>query len=371
MIIKTQPGKLAEQISLVQKAISTRTNMKILECIHFKTQGQELVLTATDLELTIISSMDVEVVEEGEMVLPANMAGNIFRKLPAQEATVTNQDNRVLIECGGSRFELQVPNPREFPDIPDFEPSQTTVLDNSVLIQAIHETEFAASSDESKLVLTGIFYERKEDYVRLVTLDGYRLAIRQVNLPEEAGKFEEETIVSKRAFSEWAKIIDPGEKTSICLVSDHIYFQSGRLKLYSNLIDKSFIKYEEILTMDYSTRVVIDRKAFQQALERASLLTREERANLIKLDFDGQCLHISSNSEIGQVDEKVPIQQEGKEIKIAFNAKYLLDGVRTLTCDGLSIELNGSLNPLVMRPSEKEEDYLYLVLPVRVAGSGS
>lgn len=368
MKIRVLPQEMARQIALVQKAISNRTNMKILEFIHFEAQGDHVTLMATDLELTIVASMEAQVEEEGEVVLPANMAGNIFRKLPPVEATLTASDQQVKIVCGASHFELQVPSAREFPDPPKVEEGQETQISNQELSLAVSETEFAASLDESRLALTGIYFERQEDYVRLVTIDGYRLAIRQIALSPDSDRFIADAVVPRRAFTEWVRSIKGEGMTVISQVPGHILFQSENLQLYSRLIDKQYIRYEDIISKEFSNQVTLDRLDFLQALERASLLSQEERANLIKLRFVGDRLHIASNTELGQVHEELAIEMSGEEMPIAFNAKYLLDGVRCLSCERLSLELNGSLNPLVMRPADGEEDYFYLVLPVRVAG---
>ena len=367
MKIQVMPQKMVQQIGICQRAISSRTTMQILECVRFQANESEVILRATDLELSIETKMACQVMEEGAVVIPATMIGNIFRKLPNEPAILEEKAGLVTIDCGQVHFEIQVPNAGEFPALPDVEEEGKTPVDNDVLIQAVRETEFASSLDESKIALTGIFFERKEDRFRLVTLDGYRMAVREILLPPEAEAFEKSAIVPKRAFNELARVIREGEKTTMALSTGYIYFSSGNIKMYSRLIDKNYIQYEEIISKEFKSKVVISRLAFQAALERATILAREERANLIKLLFKDGKLHIQSNSEIGSVHEEVACRMEGGDITIAFNAKYLLDGIKALNCDEVSLHLNGPLNPMVIHPAQDEDAYLYLVLPVRIA----
>ncbi|MDD7434058.1 MAG: DNA polymerase III subunit beta [Peptoniphilaceae bacterium] len=367
MKFHVMPQELNRHINYCQRAISSRTTMPILECIHFEAKGDELILTATDLELTVQTRLNCGVEEDGEAVIPAAMIGNIFRKLPSQDAIVTESDHVVKIDCRDSHFCLNVPDAGEFPNVPEVESSVVTELDNDVIKNAVAETEFAASIDETKVALTGIYYERKQNQVHFVTLDGYRLAVRGIHLPEGDMDLSESVIIPKRAMNDLTRILDDQGKTKIRIVPGHIYFESGKQKLFSRLIDKNFINYEEIISTSFQSEAILSRRNFQDALERASLLTREERANLIRLTFAGNQLSIESNSEIGRIHETMGLEKAGEDVKIAFNAKYLLDGVKALSCEKISLKLNGPLNPLVIRPAEEEEDYLYLVLPVRVA----
>lgn len=367
MKIQVMPQAMVNQIGICQRAISSRTTMPILECIRFEAKGDQLKLTATDLELFIESQMPCRILEEGVVVIPATMIGNIFRKLPQEVVTLTEQEGRVQIDCGAVHFDIQVPNPEDFPPMPQPEEAGETVLDNDLLIQAIRETEFATSMDETRIELTGIFYERKKDQLSLVSLDGYRMAVRKIALAADAPEKASSAIVPKRAFNELSRILKEDEKTAIALAPGHIHFTSGSVRMVARLIDKKYIQYEDIISTHFSSEIILDRQDFQAALERASLLAKEERANLIKLLFQAEGLLIQSNSEIGSVQEKLGAKIDGEEMTIAFNAKYLLDGIKALHCDRVLLRLNGPLNPMVIHPEGEVDSYLYLVLPVRIA----
>ncbi len=368
MKIYLMPQDLVKQISICQRAISSRTTMPILECIHFEAGSNGLTLTATDLELSIETFMPCNVEEEGDIVVPANIIGNIFRKLPAEKTCIEEKDNTLIIDCGKIHYSLQLASADEFPSLPINDDSDITTLSNDDLMSAIKETEFATSTDESKIALTGIFFERKETSVKLVSLDGYRLAVREVPLDPQEKSFTAQAIVPKRAFIELSRIIPEEGRTKIKIMNGHIYFECGGFCMYSRLIDKKYIQYEEIISKEFVSRMVLNRKDFQESLERASLLAREERANLIKLYITKDSISIKSNSEIGFVNEEIACSLEGEELRIAFNAKYLLDGIRALDCETIRLDMKGPQNPLIIYPGRDEEKYLYLVLPVRIAG---
>lgn len=366
MKIKIMPQDLVRHITIAQRAISNRTTMSILEAIRFEAKGDQLILRATDLEISIETKVPCQVINEGVTVISAAIIGNIFRKLPQAEATITKNGDVVDIDCLDSHFHLQVPNDDEFPDLPEVETTTETTIYSDVLRSAIQETEFATSLDESKLALTGIFFERRETELRFVALDGYRLAVRCLDLDSSQEKIDYSVIIPRRAMTEVSRIFTDDGETGIRMVPGHIVFENEKTKLFSRLIDKNYINYEEIVSTDFKTDVTVNRLDLQNALERASLLAKEERANLIKLTFSDDRLLIESNSEIGQVNEQVATKQNGDDIKIAFNAKYLLEGIRALEDDQLTLHLNGTLNPMIIRPVEGEDAYLYLVLPVRV-----
>lgn len=370
MKIEISQQNLLRHINIAQRAISSRTTMPILEGIRFEAKDGKLNLISTDLELSIETSVACNVIEEGGIVLNASIIGNIARKLPTQMVTMTTDQDKVHIDCLDSHFHLQGGNANEYPSLPEVDSERETLIYGNIIKRSARETQFATSQDETKVALTGILLERTPGEARFVALDGYRLAVKIVPLGVDTTTLTEEVIVPRRAFEELPKIISDEAVTKIRTVPGHIVFESEDTKLYSRLIEKKYINYREIISRDFKTTVKVNRSDFQNALERASLLAKEERANLIKLHFDKEYLHIESNSEIGNVNELLKIDTKGDDLKIAFNAKYLLDGVKALDCEEITLELNGPLNPLVMRPVAEEKDYLYLVLPVRVGREG-
>lgn len=368
MKIQVMPQEMVKFISINQRAISTRTTLQLLKCIRFEAADDELYLRSTDNELTIESHFPCRVIEPGEVIIPAALIGDIFRKLPSEMTTLTEKMGMVTIACGEVHFNLQAPLVGEFPSLPEVKEEECTLLSNEELMQSVKETEFAASLDDTKEAITGIFFDQRSDHIRMVALDGYRLAVKRLLMKNQKKLPECSCIVPKRAFNELIRMIDPQEKTFLRILDGHIYLQSGSLKMLSRTIDQTYIEYEEVITAESAkTKVTLSRQALVSALERASLLSREDKSNLIKMNFSGDQLLISSNSELGSVEETLPCHQEGEDLLIAFNAKYILEGVKAFSSDRLLLHFDGELNPLIIYP-EEEKNYLYLVLPVRIAG---
>lgn len=369
MKIQVMPQEMVKYISINQRAISVRTTLQLLKCIRFEAKDNELYLYSTDNELTIESHFPCHVLEPGTVIIPAMIIGDIFRKLPSALTTITEEHGQVSISCEDVHFNLQVPLVGEFPKLPEKKNEASCILSNEEFIAAVKETEFATSLNDSKESITGIFFDQRKDHVRLVALDGYRLAVKKIYKENGADLSEKSCIVPKRAFNEFTRVIDPDDKTAISIAEGHIFLESNTIKMCSRTIDQSYIEYEEIIGAgNYKSQVVLSRQAFVHALERASLLSREDKSNLIKLRFAEDRLLISSNSEIGNVAETMPCQLEGEELLIAFNAKYILEGVQAFSSDKLILHFDGQLNPLIINPEDKEDSYLYLVLPVRIAG---
>ncbi len=361
------PQEMVKYISINQRAISTRTTLQLLKCIRFEAKGDEFFLQSTDNELTIESHFPCKVEEPGTVIIPASLIGDIFRKLPQEMTTMTEKNGVVSIDCEDVHFSLQAPLVGEFPPLPERGEEDLTELSNSELIEAVKETEFAASLDDTKESITGIFFDQRKDHIRLVALDGYRLAIRTLSNKKDLP--ESSCIVPRRAFNEFTRAIDPQGESFLRILEGHIYMESGPLKMVSRTIDQSYIEYEDIIsTENIQTKVTLSRQALVNALERASLLSREDKSNLIKMNFSNDHLLISSNSEIGSLDETLSCHIEGEDLLIAFNAKYILEGVRAFFSDHLLLHFDGELNPLLIYPEEEEKNYLYLVLPVRIAG---
>lgn len=368
MRIRIQPQALSSAIAIAQRAVAGRATMSILTNIRLEAGEQKLQLTSTDLERSIQTTLPCEVEETGVVVLPSTIIGNIFRKLPAGEALLSTNGDMAEIDCGNAHFRMQLSNASDFPTLPE-EPNQSCLaLHNDVLRRAIIETGFATSLDENKLALTGIFVEKEDDHLRFVALDGYRLAVRTVPIAQGADVEMESFILPKRAMDDVLHIFPDMGLTTIRRLPGTAVFEDATTRFYARLIDKKYINYREIISTEFRTKVDVNRQGLVDALERATLLSNAEHANLVKLFVDDSLLRMESNSELGTVNESLAVHCEGEAMRIAFNAGYLLQGLKALDCEEVRLHVNGSLNPMVIRPVD-EADYLYLVLPVRVGGA--
>lgn len=249
MKIKMMPQDLLRPISIVQRAISGKNALRVLECIHFHAGEGQLRLRATDLEIFTETSVPCIVEEEGDILLESTLIGNIIRKLPSKMLTLSTKMDTADLDCGDAHYHLQAMPATQYVAFPEKTESETTTLSNTALKQAIRQTEFAVSLDETKPALTGIFWERLEKQINLVSLDGYRMTVRTLSLSEENAQ-KEEIIVPKRPLMDLLRFLDDEETTVVCRLPNYILFESGNTKLFSRLIDKKYFNYRQILRED-------------------------------------------------------------------------------------------------------------------------
>lgn len=363
MKFKILKSDLYKHISIAQKAISNKSSIQILENILFQTKGDELILSSTDLELSVETRVKCQVFEEGAAIIKSSIIGNIVNKMPQDDITITVEDGNVNIKSQNSTFDIQAQSPHDYPPLPEIEEEPSLTLENKDLTKAIRETIFATSHDEARLALTGLLFEVKEDFVRFVGLDGYRMAIRTLENPSTK---EVSSIVPKRAFNELIKILDDGQ-TDIVIVDGHIVFINDTTKMYSRLINKTYIDYNKILNSNSTTQIKVNRHDLINSLERAQLLVTGASASLSKITFEDGTINIRSNSEFGKLNENIFADQEGENLEIAFNTRYVLEGLKAIEDDQVELHLTGPLAPMNIYSLNQSDDYLYLVLPVRLS----
>ncbi|MDO5037528.1 MAG: DNA polymerase III subunit beta [Tissierellia bacterium] len=356
---------LSAQISTVQRAISNRTNMEILEGLHISAKDNQLILKATDTEISIQSVVSAMVAEEGSLVINASLLGDIVRKLPNAMVHFEVKNNKVHIQCQQSDFMIMGQNSEDFPDLPQVEEDQKMSLSSQSFLEALKQTHFAVSTDDLRMTLTGVLMDIKKDQVHFVALDGYRMAICQV---KENFAFEKEIILPSRAVSELIKLLpDEEEVLPIAITSNHLMIKIGETSFYTKLLSGQYFKYQGLLRSDHELSVQIGAKALLGALERASLMTDKGKSGLIKMDIQENEMVIESNSEIGNVHEVIPCKLQGHPLRIAFNARYLIEGIRVIDEEEIELYFKDPVNPCIIQAKE-DKDYLYLVLPVRLAG---
>lgn len=369
MKIEIQQKDLSNKISIALKAVSRKTNIQIHELIYFEAKNNSLSLTSSDGEISILTKVSCNVIEEGEMAINANIISNIVRKLPDELIKIEVDDAKIKITCNGSKFNILAFDYYEKKDlkVPDVDYLE---IQNDKLKRSISQTEFATSMDETKLALTGILFELMDGYMNFVALDGYRVALKKLKLSYPSSMDKSRLIIPRKSISEWTRIIDDEKITKIYKDDKDIIFESGDTTMYCKVIDKNYIDYTNIISDISTTSLVVDRQELINSLERAQLLNNTQRANLIKINIeDDKCL-IESNSEIGDLKETIQVQKEGEDVKIAFNARYLIEGVKACDTKSIKMNLKSSLNPCLIYPNEskyEDEEFTYLALPVRLA----
>lgn len=364
MKIKIDQRNLSKHINIAQKGISPRTTLQILDGILLEARRDRLKLTATDLEVSIETYVDCHIEEEGSIVINSRLFGDIIRKLPYAEISIEVKDNNINIKCENSEFNIIGGSPKEYPDLPIILEQDSFEIQSDLFKNAIRQTVFATIQDETRPALSGVLFEIEDRKISFVALDGYRLSLRQLPIDSDE---HIKIIVPGRILSEINKILDESDdEFKIAIAPGHVMFNIGDTVVYSRLLEGQFLNYKEIIRNTHKTTIKMDKRELQNSLERAALLAKEEKANLVKFSIkDGQ-MFINSNSEIGNVNEVIQTEIDGEELMIAFNSRYVLEGIKIIESEEIELNFMGSLNPCIIKPVD-DENYTYLVLPVRLA----
>lgn len=355
---------LLEGIMTVQKAVTGKSTLPILEGILITCKNGILTLTATDLDFGIETNINCEVFSNGSIVLNSRLFGEIIRKLPDMniEVDVDNSYNASIV-CGNSKFNIVGQNPVEYPELPVINENTMYSIPQDLLKNMIRQTIFATAQDETRPILTGVLFEVRNGILTTVALDAYRLALRRSNIGHSS---EINAVIPGKALNEVGKILQSSdEEVSITFTPNHILFTIENTKIISRLLDGEFINYRQIIPEEYKMRVKVGTRMLLDSIERASLLAKEGKTNLIKMDINNGELIITSNSQLGNVYEKVPVTLNGGELKIAFNSKYFIDVLKIIDEDEIYLELSSSVSPCLVKTMDGSS-YTYLILPVRL-----
>lgn len=363
MKIKVNRKSLVKSISIAQKAISSRTTTQILEGILLVAKDNNLTLIASDTEISIKTSLHCVVEKEGKIVVNSRLFGEIIRKLQDDTIDIEINDSTMNIKCLNSEFNISIQGADEYPELPSINSDKIINLRSHDFIDAIRKTSFAVSIDETRIIFTGVLIDINEEKINFVALDGFRMALKSI---KNKGCENTNIIVPAKALNELVKIIDEeDEELKIIIGENQLKIELKNTLFFTTLLKGEFFRYQALMYENGQTKIETSRRDIIGSLERANLLAKEGKANLVKLESDDKYLNISSASEgIGNVEEKVDISIEGDPIVIGFNSKYLLDGIKIMDEENITMEFKDSINPCIIREGE---DFIYLVLPVRLA----
>ena len=349
MQFTTNVQLLLDGLNTVTRALSARPTKQILEGVHLSAVGEHVKLTCSDGNLSIEMSILADLKEEGTAVLPGRLFTELSRKLPGGEVTIRVGENHAAsIRCLSSKSNLAGMNPTDYPEMARVSEGTTVRIPQNKLREMISRVVFAIATEDNRQILTGCLLEVEHTEARLLALDGYRLAIHKADMPE------------------MSKVLgDTDEYCTLVFDQSRMTASFGTTTLSTVLLTGEYIDYRKILPASFRTTALADRVGVQNAIDRASLMAREGKNNLIRMSFSGDTLAISSNAELGDVLEELETELTGDPIEIAFNAKYITDVIRNITDEKLCMRFNSNVSPCVIAPQEGE-DYLYLILPVRV-----
>jgi len=321
--------------------------------------GNTMRVTGTDLEVTIRTDLEVEVIEDGRTVIPARLATEAVRKLPAGAVVLQAGEGEVEITGGGPRFRFRELPVDDFPQVPEPDLSEAARLDGAAFMDAVTQVGVAASTDDARPILTGVFFESEEGNLRVVATDSYRLAVR--DLSSVTDKLS--GLVPVRALRELSRTVG-GDELDVAIGSRDATFASSRGTLTARLIEGTFPNYRQLIPERYPSRLVVDRSALLEAIDRAALVAEDHIPLRLHLQEGGLELSVT-RQDVGGETEHVDAEYTGEEMTIAFNSRYLNDGVGAVEADTVVLDVLDPLKPGVLRAADNDE-FLYLLMPVRL-----
>lgn len=370
MKIICKKSDLSNSVNIVLKAVPAKSTMPILECIVIEVKGETIKLLSNDMELAIETLVKGSIIQEGTIAINAKVFSEIIRKLPDNDITIETDDNYAcLITCEKAKFNISGKSNEEFPDIPLIERNQSIVISQFSLKEIIRQTVFSISDNESNKIMTGELFEINGDEFKVVSLDGHRISIRKIKLKEAYDSIK--VIVPGKTLNEISKILsgEMDEEVKIFFTSKHIVFEFNDTMVLSRLIEGEYYKINQMLSSDYETKVTINKKEFLSCIDRATLLIKESEKKPIIINVTGESMELKINSAIGSMNEEIDIVKEGKDILIGFNPKFLMDALRVIDEEEVDIYLFNPKAPCFIK--DKEESYIYLILPINFNASAN
>ena len=369
MNLKFQKAQLVNALSIVMKAVSTKTSSVILESILISASDNRVVLDATDTELSIQTEVNAVIVKAGGVVLNAKLFSEIVRKFDSTESLIeldVDSDFKTTIRCEQAVFNIMGIDPVEFIPMPKIDKDAFISLSQFCLKEVIRQTEFSTAISDINRMMGGELIDVKNNVAKFVTLDGHRMSIRNIEL---MGEYEDQKcVVPIKSLQEVMRIIDSDtqKNVNIYFSKDHILFEFDKTLVLSRILDGEFFRIESMLSNDYDTKVNVSRLKLQNAIEQSMILIRENEHKPMILDIENGMLKLSVNSSLGFMDAKVNIEKSGSDLKIAFNPKFLVDALKVIDDDFVNIYFTNAKSPCFIR--DDKNTYTYLILPVNFIG---
>ena len=356
-------SNLLHGVNIVSKAVPTRTTMAILECILIDASVNEIKLTANDMELGIETKIEGEIAERGIIALDAKIFSEIVRKLPDSDVVIETDSNfKTTITCERSKFNIVGKSGDDLSYIPFIERNECISISQFTLKEVIRQTIFSIADNDNNKLMTGELFEIEENQLKVVSLDGHRISIRNIELKNNYD--HKKVVVPGKTLQEVSKIL-PGsaeEEVNIFLSENHIVFEFDDTTVVSRLIEGEYFKIEQMLSSDYDTKVKINKRELLDCIDRATLLVKEGDKKPIIMNITDGNMELKINSFIGSMNEDIDIAKEGKDILIGFNPKFFIDALRVIDEEEVSLYMVNPKAPCFIKDDEGK--FIYLILPV-------
>ncbi len=358
---------LLHGVNIVSKAVPSRTTMAILECILIDASDastkDEIKLTANDMELGIETRIEGTIIERGSIALDAKIFSEIVRKLPNSDVTIeTDESFKTVITCEKAKFNIIGKSGEDFSYLPYIERNEPVVISQFTLKEVIRQTIFSISDSENNKLMTGELFEIRENELKVVSLDGHRISIRNIELKEVYGDYK--VVVPGKTLQEVSKILpgDANELVEIFFTDNHIVFEFDCTTVVSRLIEGEYFRIEQMLSSDYETKIKINKRELLDCIDRATLLVKEGDKKPIIMNITEDNMELKINSFIGSMNEDIDIQKEGKDLMIGFNPKFFIDALRVIDEEEVVLYMVNPKAPCFIK--DDDEKFIYLILPV-------
>ena len=365
MKIICSKNHLLAGVNIAMKAVSSKSTLPILECFLIEAENDTITLTGNDTDLGIETHIEGTVREPGKIALDAKLFSDIIRKLPDSEVVIeTNDIFKASIKCERAKFNISGKSGEDFSLLPSVEKDKFITLSQFTLKEVIRQTIFSISDNENNKLMSGELFEIEGNNLKVVSLDGHRISIRNVELKESYDLAK--VIVPGKTLSDLIKILSGGieDEVKIYFTQKHILFEFENTKVVSRLLEGEYYKINQMLSNDYETKLKINKKEFLDCIDRASLLIKESDKKPIILKISNGSIYLKIDSSIGTMDEEIEIEKEGKDLYIGFNPRLLMDSLRVIDDENITIYLMNAKSPCIIK--DKQESYIYLILPVNI-----
>lgn len=363
MKLVCKKANLLNGVQIVSKAVPGKTTMPILECILIDALNGEIKLTANDMELGIETIIEGDIVEKGMIALDAKIFLEIVRKLPDNMITIeTDSSFNTVITCEKAKFNIVGKSGEDFSYLPEIEKDTNVVISQFTLKEVIRQTIFSIADNENNKLMTGELFEIKDNNLKVVSLDGHRISLRNIELKDSYEPIK--VVVPGKTLNEISKILtgEADKDVTIYFTDKHILFEFDQTIVLSRLIEGEYFKIDQMLSTDYETKMNINKREFLSCIDRATLLVKEGDKKPIIMNITDEDMELKINSTIGSMNETIDIEKEGKDIMIGFNPKFLIDALKVIDDEQIDIYMVNPKAPCIIR--DEHNSYLYLILPV-------
>jgi len=357
--------ELAARLAVVARGVSTRTAVLVLGGIQLRAEGAQLHLAATDMDLSLRASLDVQVAAEGTVVVPGRLLLDIARSLPEGDVTIEHRPEEavVAVTAGPASYRLHTYSSEDFPRLPDTAAASMHAIDRDALVDTVARVGRSASRDESRPVLTGILVRFEPGKIVMAATDSYRLAVKETPVRGELPQLD--AIIPARALQELSRIAAGADEVELGLQENHVVFAADGVVLTTRRIDGQFPNYRQLLPEQFEYELPLPREELTDVVRRVSLMA--QRNSPLRLRFaEGELTVSAITQDVGEARESMPAPFTGDPLEIGFNAEFLRDGLESVDSETVRFKLISPLRPAVLEGDA--DDYVYLIMPIRLAG---